>query len=410
MKRCIFFLLLVFVLPCAVQAQNDPVAGKTFTVVYHPPQGSPLAQASDLQLIYVFDFWNTRFGTRLALWQNVVSADTSRLHVADLRKGRDGWTADIPIPADAALLSYIVAGGGAVDGNYQKTFVHYVMNEKGEPVQNARVFNLPFLEMARAEIGVRIREAEAEIIAYPENFQAYNKYFTLLLEQAKGNPRIQQRIVSRLESLEKRFGQNDDFLNMAAETWFYVLQNPERALEYRKRISSTNMWPQVFRMFNQEEKQEQARQRASYNENRRKELHGEEFPDFNLMNVAGEKTAFPTGSGNPAAYVFWASVSEKSCDLLLALKAALSAFEKGELDVIAVNLDVDKEKGTAWFDQHQLPFSLMFNQGNVLMQLGVDSIPIMYFVDRENVIRHIQVGYAEEQSGALRSALDAIMK
>ncbi len=409
MKRYCLLLLLLVLLPCTLHAQGEPVAGKTYTVVYHPPTGSPLEQASALKLIYVFDFWNTRFGTRLALWQNVVSADTSRLHVAELKKGREGWTADIAIPADAALLSYVVAGGGVVDGNHQKTFVRYVVNDKGEPVKNARFFNLSFLQLAREEIGVQIREAEREIVTYPENFSAYHKYFKLVLEQAKGNPRVQQRIVSRLEELEKRYGRDDGFLNMAAETWFYILQNPERALEYRKRITPSNMWPQVFRMFNKEEQQENELQRMAASEKRRKELQDAEFPSFNLLDLNGLKTSYPLGTGKPAIYAFWASVSEKSGSLLLALKAALSDRAAGDIDVVAVNLDLEKERGEAWFDEHQLPFRLSFNQGNVLMQLGVDSIPIVYFVDSENVVRHILVGYTEEQNAALRSALDSIM-
>jgi len=129
MQRRILILSLFFILsPVLLQAQNSPVAGKTYTLVYHPAPDSPLADASSLSVFYVFDFWNKRFGTRLALWNNVVHADTSRLHVLPLIKKQEEWIAEIPIPTDAALLSYIVSDGSNVDGNNQRTYVNYILN------------------------------------------------------------------------------------------------------------------------------------------------------------------------------------------------------------------------------------------------------------------------------------------
>lgn len=411
MKRTLFIAILIVLthaLPGAAQT-SGPVTGDTFTVVYNPPKNSDLADAASLDLVYVFDLWNKRHGTRLALWYNVLRPDTSRIHIAPMRKEGGSWKADIPIPKGASLLSYIISGEQGMDGNGEKTFTRYVLNEQGEPVRNARYFNIPFLRLAREPIGALVREAEREISDYPENFRAYHQYFKLLLEQGKGSPRTQERIANRIRRMEKDLSKNTDFLNMAAETWFYILQDPEKAMEYRNRIPSDKLWPQVLRIFDREEKQKQEIARMTAAESRRAELRGAELPSFNLRDAEDEKVALPRSDGKASVLVFWASTSERSRELLRALDIVATEAGSALLHVTAVCLDAKPEDGAAWFAEQGLPFELLYNQGSTLQMLGVDSIPIVYFVDAENTVRDIMVGYTARQRDALRASVRGIL-
>ncbi|MCB2205337.1 redoxin domain-containing protein [bacterium] len=408
MRSLLVFVLLLF--PLVLNAQPGPVAGSDFTVVYNPPASSPFASASAVTLVYVFDYWNVRYGTRLALWQNVLDPDTSRTHYAPMKKEGESWTAKIPIPATAALLSYVVTDGEHVDGNNQKTWVRYVLGADGEPVKNARFYNLSFLELAREKIGVQIREAEREVTSYPENFPAYQQYFMLLMEQAKGSPRTQERIAARIDGLEEQYGTNPEFLNMAAEVWYYVLQDQRKGLEYRKRIEGSKMWPQVFAMADRQSKQETAAERAKYHVDRRKELQGAELPAFNLNNGTGGKSAFPRNNGRPLIMLFWASTSDKSGSMLEALRAALAPYPADAVDVVVVSVDQDEEKALKAYQEKRMPFELLFNQGSTLYMLGVDSIPITYFVDTKNIVQNIVVGFDSGISGRLRKLVDGLMR
>lgn len=409
--RFLFSLVfLALILPATLPAQSGPTAGGTFTVLYNPPADSPLADASEAILVYVFDFWNVRYGTRLALWQNVLDPDTSRVRYARMERAGESWAADIPVPANAALLSYVVTDGTHMDGNEQKTWVRYVLGSDGKPVMNARYFNIPFLKMAREEIGVLIREAEREVTAWPENFRAYQKYFALLLEQSKGSPRTQERIAGRIEELEKRFGADPGFLNMAAEVWYYVLQDQARALEYRKRIEPSAMWPQVFAMADRQGTQQSEADRARQSAERRTALIGETLPDFNLHDANGEKVAFPRSGGTPLVLLFWSSTSDKSRGMLDALQDALASLPGSALDVVTVSLDLEADKAREYFAAQSLPFELLFNQGSTLHLLGVDSIPIVFLVDGENTVREILVGYEPGRTGALRAALTELLR
>ena len=410
--KCTLFIAMLIILahaPPGVAQTSGPVEGETYTVVYNPSKNSSLADAASLDLIYVFDLWNRRYGTRLALWYNVLRPDTGRVHFARMVKDGGSWKAEIPIPEGASLLSYIVSGAQEMDGNGEKTFTRYVLNEQGEPVMNARYFNIPFLRLARAPIGELVREAEREISAYPENFRAYHQYFKLLLEQGKGSPRTQERIANRIARMEKDYSQDTDFLNMAAETWFYILQDPEKALEYRNRIPSDKLWPQVLRIFDREKKQKQEIARMTAAENRRAELRGADLPSFNLRDAENEKVAFPRSDGTSTVLLFWASTSERSRELLNALAIIADEAGSAPLHITAVCLDAKPEDGAAWFAEQGLPFELLYNQGNTLQMLGVDSIPIAYFIDAENTVRDIMVGYDSRQRDALRTSVRSIL-
>ncbi len=413
MTRSIFstLLILLFVLLMnpALLAQRGPVAGENYTVTYIPPTESPLASATQLQLVYVFDFWNVRYGTRLALWHNVFRPDTSRIHVAELEKGTGGWSATIPIPADAALLSYIVKDGQNIDGNNEKTFTSYVYDINGTPVMNARFFNIPFLHLAKADLGSIVQEGEREITEFPENFSAYHQYFQLLLEQGKGSTRVQQRISNRLDQLAKRYGADPEFLNMAAETWYYVLQDQEKALEYRSKIAPDEQWPQVFRMFDQDSKQEDLRQRQMQAEQFRNKLVNAKLPVFNLHDRENNKVPFPSKNGKAQLIVFWASSSANSRQMLGLLRNVVADLPSDAVEVVAVSVDPDEQKAIEYIDEESYPFTQLFNQGSTLQLLGVDSIPITFVVDRTGVVRNILVGFEASHSGTLQEAMDTLL-
>ena len=410
MNRSIVPFLLFMFLATALQAQSGPVAGQPYTVSYIPPPDTPLASAKELTLIYAFDYWNVRYGTRLALWQNVLRPDTGRVRFARLEKGAGGWRTTIDIPETAALLSYIVGDGQVIDGNNEKTYTSYINDAEGRPVRNARFYNIPFLQLAREEIGTIVQEAEREITEYPENFPAYHQYFKLLLEQSRGNTRTQQRIATRIDELEQRHGANFEFLNMAAETWYYVLQDQTKGLAYRAKIPPNAQWPQVFRMYDRGTKEEEERQRVVQSEQQRTRLINAELPAFNLHDRDDRKVSFPQKDGKVRIFIFWASTSANSGQMLEALRDIAAAKPRDAFEVVAVSVDPDETKAFEQFDGKAYPFVLLFNQGATLMLLGVDSIPTTFVVDGEGIVRNMQVGYSLPNVQSLRETVDSLLR
>jgi|GEM_PF-1347200 len=404
-------LLLVLLSLCNLSraiAQQYPVAGSSYTIQYHPVRGTTFSSAKSLMLIYAFDFWNIRYGTRLALWQNILRPDTNRVHSAQMRRDGDSWKATIDIPQDAALLSWIVGDGTYLDGNNEKTYVEYIRDSSGKVVRNARFYNIQFMKLAGEEVGTMIREMEREISDYPDNFPAYHQYFSLLLEQGRGNPRVQERISNRLRELETRYRDDMDFQNLAAQTWYYVLQNQKTGLDIRSRIPVDKMWPQVARMFDREATMEQERERQTTRRSRRAELLNAELPTFNINNAQGEKSAFPREHGRPVVLLFWASTSENSTAMIADVLQMIGEYNLNDIEVVLVNLDPDESNAREFAKSKNIPLELYFNQGATLQILGVDSLPTVFLVDRDNIIRSIVVGYAAMQLEELRIVLRAI--
>ncbi|MCZ7556723.1 MAG: hypothetical protein M5R41_10020 [Bacteroidia bacterium] len=408
--RFLFVLLLLtlfFLRSGDLSAQTGPRAGSSYTVVYNPPSASPLSQSKAVTMFYVFDYWNVRYGTRMALWQNVLRPDTNRLRSAEMQRVAEGWTATIEIPEDAALLSWIVSDGVYMDGNLERTYVEYVLGGDGKPVRNARYFNIQFLRLAGSEIGILIREMERELADYPTNFPAYHQYFSLLMEQSKGNTKIQERIANRLGEMEKQFGDDDEFLNLAAQTWYYLLQDQKRGLDFRERIAPSRQWPQVLRMFDRDAKQAEVLERQMQAQTKRSQLLNTELPAFNLNNPGGGRTSFPRGSGRPTLLLFWASTSERSLQKIDALKEIIR-MNATDIDVYYVNVDVDESKALDVARAKGIVDQVLLNQGATLAILGVDSLPMLFAVDSRDIIRDIQIGFSAQQVEELSTILPGL--
>ena len=407
------YLLALIILFCLsvppAAAQRGPVAGTDYTVRYYPPKGSPLVDADRLQLVSVFDFWHIRYGTRLALWYNVLHPDTTRVLRTPMKRDGAGWSAIVPIPGDAALLSYIVSDGETIDGNNEETWVRLILGPEGKPVRNAHFYKVSFLRLADSELGEQVREAEREIIDWPDNFQAYHQYFSLALEQGKGSVKIQQRIVNRIERLQKKYGADPGFLNMAAKTSFYLLQNYDMANDFRENIPASALWPEVTRIFDREGKAEAVIDRKDRHEQRRKELLGSPLPSFNLLDAQQKKVLFPRPGGHVLVLNFWATTSAKSKEMLHVLGKLHDGHGSENLDVFAVNLDVERDAANDWFASEGFPYGILFNNGDTLHQLGVSGIPQTYVVDRDGVVRHIIVGYSTQQAEQLERAVSELL-
>lgn len=404
----IFFSLFVVLVNSELVAQPYPHSGQQFTLRYLGRSHGSFAPDDRLQLLYVFDFWNVRYGTRLALWNNVLRPDTTRLKKAAMTRVQDGWEAVIDIPADAALLSYVVSNGKSIDGNDEQTYVEYVRNAADEPVKNARFFNVQFMRLARREMGVLLNEAGLEISAYPDNFPAYHQYFSIMLEQDKGSARSQQRIIQKIDELEKSYSTDPEFLNMAARTYYYLLQDPETALSYRAKIPVEKLWPEVMRIFDRDARNEEQQERNDRMQGIRDKLSNAPLPEFQLRSYDGGKVNFPGKGGKPSILCFWMEGSEKSRNMLRDLAAFHGRFGE-RIDIVAVCVDRDQDRTVAYLKQHPLPFTALHNQGNTLFKLGVESVPTTFIVDKDNIVYDAYVGYSANVTGALQQAIESLL-
>jgi hypothetical protein len=390
-------------------SQANPVIGADFEVVYHPDPAGPLASSPDLTLVYAFNFWGTRGGTRLALLENLLRPDTTRVKRVPLTRTELGWKAVIAIPLYASVLSYYVTDGTTRDDNQECTYTRIVEGTDGKAVRNAHFFTLGFLELARAPIAQRVAEAEAEVRTYPDNFKAYFRLFALMFEQEKGDERVQQKIVERLAGLEQRYPNSEEVYNLEARTYYYLLRNVEKGLEYKKKIGIPNQWPEVVLMFDRDQRQEEQRRLTKEKEQRRASMVNAPLPDVTFLELDGNRHRVRGDSGSVIALVFWATSSERSRSLLPSLQRLHERHGGRGLKVIAVSLDADTMAVRKFAAEQKLGFLPLMNMGGYAVDLGVDSIPQTYIVDRQLVVRRVIVGFNPETAAELEQVIGSLL-
>jgi hypothetical protein len=410
MVKLFRFLIIALLAALPLQAQVHPVSGKPFTVRYNPPANSALGTAAGLELVYVYDFWGARFGTHLALWENVLRPDSDRTFRVPLEKTLDGWTASIKIHPRAALLSYYVTDGKVIEANNEETYTEYIYRENGNPMPGAHFCMVPFRKMAREEPGKVVQEAETEINLYPENFRAYPLYFSLLLEQGKGDPRIQERILNKISQLEKTYGDSTEFLNMAARVCYYTLHDQKTGMLFRERIDPAKMWPDVVLMYDREKIQSDQRREEQESENRRMALNNNELPQIILTDALGKSIELPGAPGTVTVLSFWATTSENAKKYLGFLQAIQQKFASQGVRVFAVDLDPDRSVGDKYMTSMGFTVMNVGCQPAALTNLGVDAIPQTYLIDKKNIVRTILRGYEDTQQQDLEKIVGELLR
>jgi hypothetical protein len=389
--------------------QIRPVIGQKVEIVYHPEPGHPLAKADGMTLVYAFNFWGTRSGTRLAVFENVLRPDSMRVKRALMEKTDIGWKATIDVPAWAAVLSWYYTDGVRRDDNNERTYTSLVYGTDGKPARNAHYFMTHFLDLARGSIAERVTESEQEVLLYPQNFKAYFQWFSLMFEQEKGGERVSKRIVEKLSSLERDNPDDQEVLNLCARTYYYILRETETGIEYKKKIGISNMWPEVVMIHDRERDAEAQRQAVQEQERKRTGLVDSPLPDVAFQDLDHQKRMVRADSGSVILLTFWATTSERSRKMLEILRAAVEKHGDGGLKVIAVNLDPDEQYARDYINENKLPFEHRLNFGGYLHELGIDSIPQTMVIDKNCMVRRLMIGLTDETASELESVLKEIL-
>jgi hypothetical protein len=407
--RTRFLFLLAALTACAapLAAQLRPVAGFPIDIMYRLEAASPLAGAEHIDLVYAVNFWGTRYGTRLALLENVLRPDSGRAHRVPMTRSSDGWKATIELDTNAAVFSYYFTDGKRRDDNGEKTYVAYVYGADGKPVRNAHFYMTSFLDLARKDLDTRLKEAEEETIRWPENFRAYTLYFTLLFERDKGRDKCRKQILEQLENLKQKYWQNEEYMNLAARTFYYLLHDEETAMQIKKDIPVNRLWPDVFMIYDREAKAEERRRLELERSQRRSAILNTELPASTYYDTAMVKQ--PLRQPNTALLlIFWASSSEQSVAALVRLNALRARYASKQVKLIAINLDSDERAGRQKITSLALPVEHGFRIGTMLADLGIDGIPTVLFVDTQGMVRKVSAGFGSADESEIEAALGAL--
>jgi peroxiredoxin len=123
---------------------------------------------------------------------------------------------------------------------------------------------------------------------------------------------------------------------------------------------------------------------------------GDPAPFFTLSTLDGLNVSLDQFKGRPVIINFWASWCEPCAMEMPFLQATFSKYESTGLMVLAINSsERDTRKDVEQFlQEHPVTFPILLDDKDekVSAQYGIHGLPASYFIDKEGILRRIQIG------------------
>ncbi len=120
-------------------------------------------------------------------------------------------------------------------------------------------------------------------------------------------------------------------------------------------------------------------------------------PDFSLTNLEGETVTLSQFRGRPVVINFWATWCIPCRREMPAFQEALEAHRDQDLVILAINLEEEASRVEPFVEELGLSFEILYDSdGAINKSYQVTGLPRTVFVDRQGVIKYIQVGEVQE--------------
>lgn len=117
---------------------------------------------------------------------------------------------------------------------------------------------------------------------------------------------------------------------------------------------------------------------------------GKKAPDFTLKNVQGELVTLSDFRGKKVMVNFWATW----CPPCQEEMPEIERFHNENPDVIILSINIDTTQDIQGFiDEYQTTFPVLLDEDkNVAKAYGTFKIPETYFINRDGIVKHKQIG------------------
>jgi peroxiredoxin len=125
-------------------------------------------------------------------------------------------------------------------------------------------------------------------------------------------------------------------------------------------------------------------------------LSGKAAPEFSLESLDGRKFSLADYRGKTLVVSFWASWCGP-CRIEMPLLAAFyqqTHSSHADFEMLAISIDSDRDAAANAAKTLRIPFPVVLDPDNrVSDSYGVDSIPMMFIIDRTGKVTHSHVGF-----------------
>ncbi len=138
---------------------------------------------------------------------------------------------------------------------------------------------------------------------------------------------------------------------------------------------------------------------------------GQAAPDFEI-DVNGQVQAVSDYRDRVLLIGFWASTCEPCQEELPVLNELAQEYAQQGVAIWAVNVGEEKETYRKFVESVSYPYLIWGHdaRGEAGRLYRVRSIPALYIVDQQGVIRYRQIGYGPGSKDQIRDQIDALLK
>lgn len=135
-------------------------------------------------------------------------------------------------------------------------------------------------------------------------------------------------------------------------------------------------------------------------------------PDCELTRLGSGTLLKIADLKGKVAYVdFWASWCGPCLQSFPFMSDTYKEFKPRGFELVAINLDEERESVEAFIAKHPADFTVATNPGGECPQrFEVQAMPSSFIIDRKGNIRHVHLGFHDKDKAEIRSQIDAILK
>ena len=136
---------------------------------------------------------------------------------------------------------------------------------------------------------------------------------------------------------------------------------------------------------------------------------GRPAPDFRLSDLNGNQVSLAQFRGKVVILDFWATWCGP-CRLSMPVMERIQHQYTDKLALLAINLEEEKEDVRGYVQSHGITSIVLLDQDGKTGQVyGTESIPMQVLIDRDGVVRDIQVGYSSRLGDRIKEEVDKLL-
>jgi len=132
-------------------------------------------------------------------------------------------------------------------------------------------------------------------------------------------------------------------------------------------------------------------------------------PAFVLADLEGREVTLDQFRGKIVMLDFWATWCGP-CRMTMPILEDLQKEFRDEMTLLAVNIQESADQVLPYVREHNIQSTVLLDlRGSVTTAYGANSIPMHVLIDRQGIIRHIQIGYGSRMEAELRAEISKLL-